>query len=145
MPRRSVLLALLSLSSACVLGAAIPRTLGAQIVRRLSDKDVPVLVNELRLRLNVPDTVKTPAPAPRRVSNDEFNALVGAAEQALQDLNDPKDLAQQESSAAQWGASDPAGANLRKEAQNRRNNLTLLLNQAAVLVPLLEKYADSTK
>lgn len=142
MSRRTALLAL-----ACfgLFGVVAPRAVGAQTVRRLSQKDVPVLVNELRVRLNVPDTASAQAPAPRRLSDQEFRALADAAVQALRDLNDPADLASQESCAAQWGSHDAAGAELKKAAQNRRANLAVLQDQAAALLPLLEKYEQSTK
>ena len=126
-----------------VLSASALAPAGAQTVRRLSDKDVPV-ANELRVRLNIADTAK-PAASVRRVSDDEYRTLIAAATQALQDVNDPKGLADQEICAAQWGTKDAAGANLRKETQNRRSNVDLLLNHAGVLVPLLEKYAESVK
>lgn len=138
-------IALLALSCFYLLGAATPRAAGAQIVRRLSDKDVPVLVNELRVRLNVPDTSKAPATAPARISDADFNTLIIAATQAYADLNDPADLVQQEACAAQWGTRDEAGANLRKESLNRRHNLELLTTYAGDVVPLLEKYKETTK
>lgn len=137
-------IALLALSCFYLLGATAPRALGGQTVRRLSDKDIPVLVNELRVRLNVPDSAKTPAAAPARLNDADFNALVSAATQAYADLNDPADLAQQEACAAQWGTRDEAGLNLRKAALNRRHNLDLLTTYAGDVLPLLEKYGKST-
>jgi hypothetical protein len=133
-------ISVLALSCLCLVSVAPLRAAGAQTVRRLSAKDVPVLVNELRVRLRVPDTATVAASMPARVTDVEYKELAGAASQALADFNDQTDLKQQEACAAQWGTRDTAGASLRKEVQARRSNLELLANNAALLVPLIEKY-----
>ncbi|HVX39264.1 MAG TPA: hypothetical protein VHB25_06790 [Gemmatimonadaceae bacterium] len=136
---------LLALSCFSLLFAVPARALHAQTVGRLSDKDTPVLVSELRVRLNVPDTSKAAAPAPARVSDADFNALIAAAAQAYADLMDQTSLNEQEACAAQWGSRDEAGVNLRKETQNRRHNLEWLTNNAGDMLPLLEKYVQTKK
>jgi hypothetical protein len=133
---------------ACLFGLAFAfaRTASAQTVRRLSARDIPVLANELRIRLGVRDTATTPQqPVVKRVSDDEFNALVAAAVQALHDLNDPSDLSGQEAAAATWGARDAAGADLRRTNVARRENLELLIANAGTLATLVDKYDRSTQ
>ncbi len=138
--------ALLALAFVGLLGFVAPRAVSAQSVRRLSQKDVPVLVNELRVRLNVPDSASSPAaPAPRRLNDQEFRAMAEAAVQALHDLNDPTDLVSQETCAAQFGSRDAAGAEVKKSAEARRSNRALLKDQAPALEPLVEKYEKAAK
>jgi hypothetical protein len=138
-------IALLAVSSVCLLGAGISHTAGAQMTRRLSQKDIPVLVNELRIRLNMPDTASPAAPAPARISDKDYDALVGAAVQALHDVTDPSDLAQLKASADQWGSRDQAGATLRKEAQARSVNAELLMNDGSAVMSLLEMLSQTSK
>ena len=129
-----------------LLACAFARTASAQTVRRLSATDVPVLANELRIRLDLRDTSAAAEEIRvKRVSDEEFNALVAAAVQALHDLNDPTDLSGQEAAAATWGTRDAAGSNLRKASMARRDNLELLIANAARLAALVDKYDRVTQ